>query len=152
MPTEKRTTLHIGNEHPDHSSRKGSLPDNMEMTEVFCSVRQVEFTITDLHSYLHHLRDLSARFGSHIICFNAEMVSGKAHVSMALSHAYRAEKKGTRISGSIEIEALLYAAGSRQIIDGAKFGLHEGMNRAYLCLCPEHAELSGILSDEMKIT
>ena len=34
------------------------------------------------------------------------------------------------------MEALLYASGSRQCINGMKFGVHEGLNRSYLCLCP----------------
>jgi len=34
------------------------------------------------------------------------------------------------------MEALLSAAGNRQCSVAERFGLHEGLNRAYVCLCP----------------
>ncbi len=39
------------------------------------------------------------------------------------------------------MEALLYAAGSRQCIQGARFGVHPGINRTYLCICPPNQEV-----------
>ncbi len=117
-----------------------------------CSIRQVIFTVNDIQGYLQRLRILSTDYGSHIIIFNKEMMAGIAHVEMALTHAFRAAVSGTCISGSVEIEALLYAAGSRQVIDGVKFGLHEGINRAYLCICPEHETIWSILSREVTLS
>jgi KEOPS complex subunit Cgi121 len=47
------------------------------------------------------------------------------------------------------MEALLYASGNRQCSAAERFGIHEGENRAYVCLCPpiEAAlrDLSGIM-------
>ena len=132
----------------------GKNPDDCDEEDKghSCSIRQVEITIKDLPGYLHRLRSLSTEYGLHIILFNEEMMAGIAHVGMALSHAFRAVKSGTCISSSVEIEALLYAAGSRQVIDGAKFGLHEGVNRAYLCLCPDSEDVWNILSNEMHLS
>jgi KEOPS complex subunit Cgi121 len=117
-----------------------------------CSIRQVVCIVDDISGLLHHLKDLSTEYGSHIILFNEEMMAGKAHVDSALYHAFRAAGSGSCISSSVEIEALLYAAGSRQVVDGAKFGIHQGVNRAYLCLCPDSEEIWRILSGEMTVS
>jgi KEOPS complex subunit Cgi121 len=34
------------------------------------------------------------------------------------------------------MEALLYASGTRQCSTAERFGIHDGENRAYVCLCP----------------
>jgi KEOPS complex subunit Cgi121 len=117
-----------------------------------CGIRQVAFTIYDISDFLGHLRTLSMDYGSHIILFDKEMMAGRGHVDTALSHAFRAMGSDTCISSSVEIEALLYAAGSRQVIEGARFGVHEGVNLAYLCLCPDNREVWNILSHDMKET
>ena len=117
-----------------------------------CSIRQVVFTTNDIPGFLRRLRTISADFGSHIILFDKEMMAGRSHVNIALSHAFRAAGSNTCISSSVEIEALLYAAGSRQVIDGTRFGIHEGVNLAYLCLCPDNKEAWNILSHDMKET
>ena len=115
-----------------------------------CSVRQVMFTIDNIPDFLRHLRALSNDHGSHIIIFDREMMAGRGHVNTALSHAFRALGSATCISSSVEIEALLYAAGSRQVIDGTKFGIHGGVNHAYLCLCPDNRQVWEILSRQME--
>jgi KEOPS complex subunit Cgi121 len=117
-----------------------------------CSIRQVEFTVSDIPDFLGHLRTLSTDCGSHIILFDKDMMAGRGHVDSALFHAFRAKGSDTCVSSSVEIEALLYAAGSRQVIEGTKFGIHEGINLAYLCLCPDNEEVWRTLSREMKET
>ena len=117
-----------------------------------CSVRQVVFTVDNIPGFLRHLRALSDEHGSHIIIFDKEMMAGRGHVNTALSHAFRASGSATCISSSVEIEALLYAAGSRQVIDGTKFGIHDGVNQAYLCLCPDSQQVWETLSRQMKET
>lgn len=101
-----------------------------------CGIRQVIIDIEDLPRFLEIIRSVGERNHTHIIVFNSEMMAGKDHAISALSHAIRAENEKRRISNSLEMEGLLYASGSRQCIDGMKFGIHEGINRSYLCLCP----------------
>jgi KEOPS complex subunit Cgi121 len=150
MPWEKEhKTINGSSETPSGNTRRFCIPEDPGYS---CSVRQVVLTINDIPGFLKRLKTLSTEYQSHIILFNEEMMAGKAHVDRALYHAFRAAASGTCISSSVEIEALLYAAGSRQVIEGAKFGIHEGVNRAYLCLCPESDRIWSILSDEMSVS
>ena len=106
------------------------------MTLMAWDIKKVCVNIPDIGSFIQMLREIAAAYGTHIICFNAEMVAGKAHVEAALMHGIRAEQEGIQISNSLEMEALLFAAGSRQCSEAMKFGIHEGENRMYLCMCP----------------
>ena len=101
-----------------------------------CGIRQVILEIDDIDQFLKKLKSLGERTHTHIIIFNSEMMAGKKHVQSALSHAIRADTEKRRISNRPEMEALLYASGSRRCINGMKFGIHAGTNRSYLCLCP----------------
>jgi len=101
-------------------------------------IRKVRVTIDDLDGFLQKINGIAARAGTHIIIFDAGRMAGIAHVMSALRHAFRARDNGTMISARVEMEALLYAAGSRQIVEGTRFGVHAGENQAYLCLCPEN--------------
>jgi KEOPS complex subunit Cgi121 len=92
--------------------------------------------VSDIGNFLSWLRDLSHRNGVFIVCFNADIVAGRGHVISAVLHAKRAVNNGTCISSSFEIEALLYAAGSRQCQDAIKFGVHLGLNNCFLCIYP----------------
>ncbi|MDD1702689.1 MAG: KEOPS complex subunit Cgi121, partial [Methanoregula sp.] len=74
---------------------------------------------------------------THIVCFDAEKMAGRRHAEMAIRHAYRSFSNGTAISNSPEMEALLYAAGTRQCSLAVSFGLHEGENCLYVCCCPD---------------
>ncbi|MFA5294352.1 MAG: KEOPS complex subunit Cgi121 [Methanoregulaceae archaeon] len=101
-----------------------------------CCIRNFRITIHDRDAFLQLVRDLSQRQGVHIILFDADQMAGQAHAESAIAHAFRAFEQGHQISNSVEMEALLYAAGSRQCIQGARFGVHPGINRTYLCICP----------------
>ena len=50
-------------------------------------------------------------------------------------------KRGAAISNTLEMESLLYAAGSRQCNIAATFGIHEGENRVYICCYPARDEV-----------
>ncbi|MDH7509900.1 MAG: KEOPS complex subunit Cgi121 [Methanolinea sp.] len=102
------------------------------------SIRKVRVTIDDLEGFLQKINGIAARAGTHIILFDAGSMAGSAHAMSALRHAFRALENGTMISARVEVEALLYAAGSRQIVEGTRFGVHAGENQAYLCICPEN--------------
>ncbi len=106
------------------------------MTEMAWDIRKVCFNVVDVGSFIRTLREIATSCATHIICFNAEKVAGSAHVEAALVHAVRAAQGGTQISHTLEMEALLFAAGSRQCSEAMKFGVHQGVNRIYLCICP----------------
>ena len=99
-------------------------------------VRTAIFRVSGCARFLGDLRAIGSAHATRIICFNADMMAGRAHVEAAILRALRAVRSGTAISSSLEMEALLYASGSRQCSTAERFGIHEGENRAYVCLCP----------------
>lgn len=106
---------------------------------VVSEVRTARCTISDVGDFLHTLRTIAAGCNTHVICFNADMMAGKAHVLAAVRLAVRAFEAGENISNTLEMECLLYAAGSRQCSIAAAFGIHEGENRLSVCCVPEQA-------------
>lgn len=105
-----------------------------------CSIRQVRTNIRNLEVFLRRIREISTERNTCIIFFDACKMAGKAHVESSLMHAWRAWQGGTMISSRVEMEALLYASGSRQIMHASAFGVHPGENSVYLCLCPDVGE------------
>jgi len=120
---------------PDCRSHLDIINDN-NVRDMDFEIRQVSFQVRDVETFLSWLRGLSHRSGVSIICFNADLMTGKDHVISAMLHAKRAKQNGTSISSSFEIEALLYAAGSRQCLDAVKFGVHQGLNNCYISIYP----------------
>jgi KEOPS complex subunit Cgi121 len=106
------------------------------MTGAGFEVRTATFRVSGCSRFLGDLRKIASAHATRIICFNADMMAGGAHVEAAVEKALRAVRAGTAISSSLEMEALLYASGSRQCSVAERFGIHEGENRAYVCLCP----------------
>lgn len=106
----------------------------------FFNIRAAYCTITDRSAFLRDLQALGVAHDTHIICFNAEMIAGRAHAHAAVSFALRAFEEGVNISNTLEMESLLYAAGSRQCNIGASFGIHEGENRVWICCSPDRGE------------
>ena len=94
------------------------------------------FRVSDCTRFLGKIRATAAANGIRVVCFNADLMAGRAHAEAAMVHALRAVRTGTAVSSSVEMEALLYAAGNRQCSIAERFGIHEGLNRAYVCLCP----------------
>ena len=101
-----------------------------------CILRYAEAHIRDRAAFLATVREVADRTGSHIVCFDADSLAGRRHAEAALLHASRSFASGEAISNSFEMEALLYAAGSRQCSVAVTFGLHAGENRLYVCCCP----------------
>ena len=99
-------------------------------------IRTAIFRVSGCSRFLSKLRAVATGHATRIICFNADMMAGRAHVEAAMVRALRSVRAGTAISSSLEMEALLYASGSRQCSTAERFGIHEGENRAYVCLCP----------------
>jgi KEOPS complex subunit Cgi121 len=105
-----------------------------------CEVHQVTVEVSDPGAFLETVRLIGERWCTHLIFFNADLMAGRLHALSALSHAFRAEAEGCMISSRVEMEALLFASGSRQCLTGMRFGLREGKNNAYLCICPPSRE------------
>ena len=101
-----------------------------------CEIRAATCRIADVPAFLSRLRVVAKQFSTHIICFNADMLAGKCHAETALRYAVRSCRKGVAISNTLEMEALLYAAGSRQCNVAASFGIHEGENHLWVCCYP----------------
>jgi KEOPS complex subunit Cgi121 len=93
-------------------------------------------TSRDRAAVLEVLRKIARHYSANIVCFDAEKLAGLAHTEAALRHAHRSFKQGSMISNSFEMEALLYAAGTRQCSAAVSFGLHEGKNHLFVCCCP----------------
>lgn len=121
--------------------KDSALIRSSEVHDFDFEIRQVTFEVASTEDFLAKLRDLSNAFGVTIVCFNADMMAGQRHVISAMLHAERAQVTGSCISGSFEIEALLYAAGSRQCQDAVKFGIHQGLNSCYICIRPPEPTL-----------
>jgi KEOPS complex subunit Cgi121 len=102
-------------------------------------IRAARCTIRDPAAFLQDLRAVAADHETRIICFNADMIAGRVHAAAAVARAVRAFDEGVSISNTLEMESLLFAAGSRQCDTAASFGIHKGENRLYICCYPERA-------------
>jgi KEOPS complex subunit Cgi121 len=101
-----------------------------------CNIRAALCSIDDKPGFLLVLKEVARRFNTHIICFNADMLAGRRHAESAVLHAVSSFESGDAISNTLEMEALLYAAGSRQCNVAALFGIHEGVNHLWVCCYP----------------
>lgn len=106
------------------------------MTEIACDIHRAVFTVDENVAFLGEVRKAADEFGTHIILFDADRLAGRDHVEAALRHAWRSWAGGEPIANSLEMEALLYAAGTRQCQTASSFGIHPGENRSYIAVCP----------------
>jgi len=104
-------------------------------------IRAARCTISDKNGFLRKIQEIAGEYETHIICFDADKLIGVRHVQTALIHALRSFRNGTQISNTFEMEALLYAAGSRQTSIASAFGLHDGDNCMYIACCPLREEV-----------
>ena len=109
----------------------------MEIQEFSAGIRYATAAITDKKAFLSRVHAATDRHRTRIVCFDADKIAGRRHAEKALVLAHRAESEGTMIANSFEMEALLYAAGTRQCSIAVPFGIHEGENRLYVCCCPD---------------
>ncbi len=99
-------------------------------------IRYATVTVDDPAAFLAAVRWVGEETGTRIILFDAEKMVGRGHVEAALTHAARSWARGDPIARTVEMEALLYAAGTRQTRIGRTFGLHEGENRCWIAVTP----------------
>jgi KEOPS complex subunit Cgi121 len=122
----------------------------MEKIQEHCEIRTAEFTVRDQARLLAVIREIARLHKTHIVCFERERMAGLQHAKMAIRRAERSCAQGTSISNSFEMEALLYAAGSRQCTVAASWGIHNGFNFAYVCCCPPCDDVWSDLSAHMQ--
>lgn len=108
-------------------------------SEDFCII-PVRITLNDRQEFLNHIRNLGDQYDVTIICLNRDMIAGYSHVKTAMIHALRSWKEEKNIARSLEMEVLLYAAGTRQTGQIAPFGPENGINDCYLCIIPPKPE------------
>ena len=99
-------------------------------------IRAATFNVADQKGFLITLRRIARDTNTTIICFDADSMAGKRHADAAIRHALRSFHQGAPIADTLEMEALLYASGSRQCSVAAGFGIHAGINHSYICCCP----------------
>ena len=107
-----------------------------ERNSIQVEIHQVRFHVEDNQRFLQTLRSLGKEDQCTFICFNRNSVVGKKHVEAAVRFALRSFNSESPISRSIEVEALLYAAGTRQTGLIGSFGIQPGENDCYLCILP----------------
>ncbi|NMA10730.1 MAG: hypothetical protein GX932_06930 [Methanomicrobiales archaeon] len=123
----------------------------MNMTEIPCEIYRAVFTVDDNAAFLQEIRAIADEFETHIILFDADRLTGREHVEAALRHARRSWAGGEPIANSLEMEALLYAAGTRQCQVASSFGIHPGENRSYVAVCPPAPGVRDRLAGLVKI-
>ena len=109
---------------------------NMAKRELPCEIYRARFTVDGNAAFLREIRTIADEFETHIILFDADRLAGRDHVEAALRHARRSWAGGEAIANSLEMEALLYAAGTRQCQVASSFGIHPGENRSFVAVCP----------------
>lgn len=116
-----------------------------------CDIHQAVFNVDDNTRFLGRIREIADEYRTHIIFFDSSRLTGRDHVKVALRHAWRSWIDGEPIANSFEMEALLYAAGTRQCQVAASFGIHLGMNRSYVAVCPQVPGVRERLADLVKV-
>ena len=99
-------------------------------------LRTARCEIQDKYAFLRDLREIAGQNNIHIICLNVDLTAGKVHAQSAVSHAIRSFQEGVTISRTVEMESLLFAAGSRQCSVASEFGIRVGVNHLYVCCYP----------------
>ena len=112
-------------------------------------IRQAKITVDDRNAFLRMIQGIARSYSTHIVCFDADKLAGRDHAEAALQHAQHSFFSDRPISNSFEMEALLFAAGSRQCLVAALFGIQEGENRTFVCSYPVNEEVWKELSHHM---
>lgn len=121
----------------------------MENPDVECEIRLARIVIENRESFIRIIREIGRHYSTHIICFDSDKMAGRDHVEAALHHAWRSFFSTKPISNSFEMEALLFASGSRQCNVASLFGIHEGENIIYICIYPLKENVWKDLSHQM---
>jgi KEOPS complex subunit Cgi121 len=112
-------------------------------------IRKARVTINDRNQFLEIIQGIARLHSLHIVCFDADKMAGQAHAKAAIQHSQRSFFSGKPISNSFEMEALLFAAGTRQCQVAASFGIKEGENTMFICSYPVNEHVWPDLSRHM---
>jgi KEOPS complex subunit Cgi121 len=84
--------------------------------------------LADVVDVIAKLKELGAKYNSHIQLFDANFIFGRDHLESAVLHAERAFDNNSNLAGDPSIEILLYASGERQIKQAIdKLGIKKGL-------------------------
>ena len=125
-----------GSRESYNTQRTINVHDPVTAQNPSCDIRAATCCIDDPAAFLRKIRTIAESFDTHIVCFNTSMLAGQRHARAALHHAVRSYHDGSMVSNTLEMEALLNAAGSRQCTIAARFGVHSGENQMYICCYP----------------
>ena len=142
----------VGSSGSNYAKPASHLQDYIPAGDIACDVLAATCFIEDRVTFLHNIRTIAESFDTHIICFNADMLAGKRHARTALHHAVRSFRNGSMVSNTLEMEALLFAAGSRQCSVAASFGVHNGDNTLLVCCYPTREGIWNALIPPLNIT
>jgi KEOPS complex subunit Cgi121 len=123
----------------------------MHEEETFGEIKPAICTIANTSEFLKTIQEVSREFQVHLICFDADKIAGMRHAGIAVKHAMRSFLEGRQISNSLEMESLLYAAGSRQCSTATSFGIHPGENHLYICCIPTNEQVWRMLESSTEI-
>jgi len=112
-------------------------------------IRQAKVSVNDRDAFLRMIQAIAWSYSTHIVCFDADKLAGRDHADAALEHAHRSFFSERPISNSFEMEALLFASGSRQCLVAALFGIQEGENRMFVCSYPSNEDIWEDLAHHM---
>jgi len=108
----------------------------MDFLQGIDDIRAARCNISDPARFLKDLRAVATAYDTHVICFNADRIAGRIHAGVAIARAVRAFEEDRAVSNTLEMESLLFAAGSRQCNVALRFGIHAGENHLYVCCYP----------------
>jgi len=108
----------------------------MDTVEPTFEIRTATFCVKNRENLLYTLRQIARDHETTIVCFDANLLVGRQHAEAAMYHAVRSFYGEATIANSLEMEALLYASGTRQCSSATRFGVHNGENNSYVCCCP----------------
>lgn len=84
--------------------------------------------IPDVGEFLKFLNDIARKHSVVVQALDADKLAGERHLRFAVEKAIRSFELGRNIATSLEMEILLYAAGTRQIGRALDMGVRKGRN------------------------
>lgn len=120
------------------------------MTDDPFEIQFVEYNCPHLPSFLSRIRGIEDQANCHIVFFDESRVAGREHVRAAVRFAIRSWEGGVAVARSFDMEALLFAAASRQCGVALKFGIHGGLNRSYIAVWPKNPRVWDFLEGSVR--
>ena len=128
------------------------MQDALPSGDLACEVQTANCFVDDRVAFLQKIHTVAESFDTHIICLNAGMLAGKRHALAALYHAVRSFLNGSMVSNTLEMETLLFAAGSRQCSVAVSFGIQDGDNFMFVCCYPTRDGIWNALTPLLNVT